>query len=114
MPAARRPPWPGGLPMPSPATVHAEPVPISVVDHRGRPVTVSGRGTVSTAPASVCMPDGERRRIVAWAGPWVVDERWWDQVRHRRLARFQLLTADGQAHLAALERSQWWLMAAYD
>ncbi len=113
-PTARRPPWPGGLPMPSPATVHTEPVPVSVVDHRGRPVTVSGRGAVSTAPARVCMPGGERMRIVAWAGPWVVDEHWWDHARHRRLARFQLLTADGQAHLAAIERSRWWLMAAYD
>ena len=113
-PAVRRPPWPGGLPMPSPATVLAEPVPVSVVDHRGRLVTVSGRGAVSAAPAAVRTAGGERTRIAAWAGPWVVDERWWDPARHRRLARFQLLTVDGHAHLAAIEHGQWWLMAAYD
>lgn len=109
-----RPPWPGGLPAPSPATVLAEPVTISVFDHRGRVVTVSGRGTVSAAPASMRAANGERTPITAWAGPWVVDERWWDPVRHRRMARFQLITADGHAHLAAIERSQWWLMAVYD
>jgi protein ImuB len=58
--------------------------------------------------------DGERSGIAAWAGPWVVDERWWDPARHRRLARFQLLMSDGQAHLVSIERSQWWLMATYD
>jgi protein ImuB len=109
-----RPPWPGGLPMPSPATVHAEPVAVTVVDGRGRPVTVSGRGVVSSAPVAMRTSDGERSGIAAWAGPWVVDERWWDPARHRRLARFQLLMSDGQAHLVSIERSQWWLMATYD
>lgn len=111
---ARRPPWPGGLPMPSPATVHHDPVEVRVVDGRGRPVTVSGRGTVSAAPATVRLPDGAVARVASWAGPWLVDERWWDQARHRRLARFQLLTVDGRAYLAAIERSQWWLLAVYD
>ena len=110
----RRPPWPGGLPMPSPSTVFADPVAVTVVDDRGRPVAVSGRGEVSAAPAVLRTADGVRTRIEAWAGPWLVEERWWDAARHRRLARFQLLTDDGHAHLAALERSQWWLMATYD
>jgi len=100
--------------MPSPATVHHDPVALRVVDGRGRPVTVSGRGTVSAAPARVRTPDGGEARVASWAGPWLVDERWWDQARHRRLARFQLLTVDGRAYLAAIERSQWWLLAVYD
>ena len=29
------------------------------------------------------------------------------------LARFQLLTADGVAHLVALEQHRWWLLATY-
>ena len=101
-------PWPGALPTPSPATVFAEPVAVEVVDGTGAPVTVSGRGAVSAAPARI-----GRAGITAWAGPWVVEERWWDAARHRRLARFQLLTADGRAFLAAVERRQWWVLAEY-
>ena len=101
-------PWPGSLPAPSPATVFAEPVAVEVVDHVGAAVTVSGRGSISAAPARL-----GRAAITAWAGPWVVEERWWDAARHRRLARFQLLTADGRAFLAAVERRQWWVLAEY-
>jgi protein ImuB len=111
---ARRPPWPGALPMPSPATVPVEPVPVDVLDARGRSVSVSGRGSISAAPVVVRTPEGERRGVAAWAGPWLVDERWWDPARHRRLARVQLLTDDGSAHLAVLERGRWSLTATYD
>jgi protein ImuB len=52
--------------------------------------------------------------VAAWAGPWLVDERWWDPARHRRLARVQVLTDDGAAHLAVLEGGQWSLTATYD
>ncbi|MEX1105032.1 MAG: hypothetical protein WEB78_02435 [Ilumatobacteraceae bacterium] len=108
-------PWPGSLPAPSPAEVLHEPVGVDVRDAQGRPVSISGRGVASAAPAvlRVGQPGAAETPIVAWAGPWVVDERWWDAARHRRLARFQLLTADGTAHLATVERGQWWLVARY-
>ena len=51
--------------------------------------------------------------MTAWAGPWVVEERWWDSTRHRRVARYQLLTRSGRAYLAQLERQRWWLVAEY-
>jgi protein ImuB len=105
-------PWPGSLPPPSPAEIHPEPVAADVHDAHGQPVSVSGRGVASGAPAVLCV-DAVETPIVAWAGPWVIDERWWDVSRHRRLARFQLLTADGVAHLATIERRQWWLVARY-
>ncbi|MCU1362060.1 MAG: hypothetical protein JWN99_3349, partial [Ilumatobacteraceae bacterium] len=38
---------------------------------------------------------------------------WWDAAHHRRLARFQLLSTDGRAFLATIERQQWWLVAEY-
>lgn len=100
--------------MPSPATVPDEPMPVDVLDARGRPVSVSGRGAISAVPVLVRTPAGEHWGITAWAGPWLVDERWWDPARHRRLARVQLLTDDGAAHLAVLERGRWSLTATYD
>jgi protein ImuB len=116
-------PWPGCLPPPSPATVLAEPRPVEVIDPAGTPITVSGRGVLSGRPA-VLRPlagseeagwrRGRPRAITAWAGPWPVEERWWEPDRHRRLARFQMLTDDGRAHLVVAEHRRWWISAIYD
>lgn len=105
-------PWPGGLPPPSPSVVHDPAPEIAVVDATGAPVVVGGRGAVSAAPAGVRIGSRDDP-VVAWAGPWVLEERWWDAVRARRTARFQFLTASGRAYLAAVERQRWWLLAEY-
>lgn len=104
-------PWPGQLPTPAPATVHFEPSPTEVTDAQSRPVTVDGRCVISAAPAWLTGPGG-RRRVVSWAGPWPVDERWWD--RRRRYARLQVVTQDGAALLLVLESGRWWVEAEYD
>ncbi len=57
--------------------------------------------------------DGHDHAVEAWAGPWVLEERWWDAVRARRTARFQVLTASGRAWLVAIERQRWWLLGEY-
>jgi protein ImuB len=104
-------PWPGALPAPSPTIVYAEPVEVAVVGASGAPVRVSGRGDVSEAPAVYV--DGSTRHVVqAWVGPWPVEQRWWSQ-HSRRLARFQLVTEQGVAHLVALEQQRWVLLATY-
>jgi protein ImuB len=105
-------PWPGRLPSPSPTVVHSPPRPIEVRDLAGAPVRVSGRGVVSAPPASVLMAGGGDD-VTAWAGPWPVDERWWDVVRARRMARFQVLTGSGRLLLVMVEHGAWWLAAEY-
>jgi protein ImuB len=107
-------PWPGSLPSPSPATVFVEPRTAQVLDATGCSVGVSGRGAVTTAPARISVDGGAWDEVVAWAGPWPVDERWWDAPAHRRRARFQVVTVDGSAWLLALETGHWWAEAAYD
>jgi protein ImuB len=52
--------------------------------------------------------------VVAWAGPWPLDERWWDPAAARRRARFQIVTADGLARLLTLEGGRWSVEATYD
>jgi protein ImuB len=106
-------PWPGQLPPPSPAVVHQNPIAVTVADSGGAPVAVSGRGAISAAPATLYSASGSSERVVAWAGPWLLEERWWDAARQRRMARFQLLTESGRAFLATVERHQWWLVAEY-
>jgi len=107
-------PWPGRLPTPSPARVLPVPVRVEVVDRHDRPVGVSGRGLATAAPARVRIAGGPAQAVAGWAGPWPVDERWWDTATHRRRARFQVLTEAGVALLLAVEEGQWWLEATYD
>ena len=107
-------PWPGGLPPPGPATVHRRPLAAEVVDATGGAVTVSGRGQASAAPARVSIAGGPWADVAAWAGPWPLDERWWDARAHRRRARWQMVTPEGTAYLLALENGRWWLEATYD
>ena len=116
-------PWPGCLPPPSPATVYADAHPVEVLDDGGEPVRVSGRGAVSSRPAVLRMMIGDEasgwRRgrpqpIRAWAGPWPVEQHWWEPTRHRRLARFQVVTTEDQAYLVIAEHRRWWLSAVYD
>ena len=107
-------PWPGRIPSPLPSLVHELAIPATINDADGHAVVVSGRGVVSSVPVTI-KPAGEASRaITGWAGPWPLDERWWDVDGHRRQARFQVLTESGTAYLAVLEGGSWWIEATYD
>lgn len=108
------PPWPGRLPAPAPATVRRVPVPVELVDNEGTPVRVTARGAVPMPPARLRIDGGRWHDVQAWAGPWPVDERWWDGAAHRRRARFQVQDDRGAAHLVVLEGGRWWVEATYD
>ncbi len=107
-------PWPGRIPPPAPATVHPVPLPAEVLDADGRAVTITGRATVSAPLARVALAGQPPAAVVAWAGPWPVDERWWDPAAHRRRARTQVVTADGGAYLLVVEGGRWAVEATYD
>jgi protein ImuB len=107
-------PWPGALPPPSPVVTHERPLPAAVVDAEGRPVGVTGRGLVSAEPQQVAVAGAPPAPVVAWAGPWPVDERWWDPASARRRARLQVVLPDGEAHLLGLEGGRWEVEATYD
>jgi len=113
-PALRPAPWPGRVPDPAPAIVHPEPLPAEVVDAAGVGVTVDGRSLLSAPPSRLRVEGGDWTAIAAWAGPWPVDERWWDPGAHRRLARLQVTTGEGAAHLLKLTGGRWWVEATYD
>ncbi len=107
-------PWPGRVPDPAPAIVHPEPLPAEVVDAAGAGVTVDGRSLLSAPPSRLRVEGGGWTAIAAWAGPWPVDERWWDPGAHRRLTRLQVTTGEGAAHLLKLTGGRWWVEATYD
>ena len=107
-------PWPGQIPAPVPATVCRDPLPARVADGVGAPVTVTGRAQISAPPARMSVDGGPWLAITAWAGPWPVAERWWRPQAARRRARFQLVTEDGAAWLAAVQDGRWQIEARYD
>ena len=108
------PPWPGSVPPPYPAVVHPVPLAAEVVDPDGAPVTVGGRGLPSGEPTQLSIGGGRWAAIAGWAGPWLLDERWWDPSSHRRRARWQVRTEDGAAHLLFSEGGRWAIEATYD
>jgi protein ImuB len=112
LPAGR--PWPGRIPAPAPATVYSVPRPARVTDDSGDAVSVTGRAVVSAAPAQLSADGGPWLTVTAWAGPWPVSERWWATATARRRARFQLVTEDGNAWLAAVQEGRWLIEASYD
>ena len=112
-PATGAPPWPGALPSPSPACVFPERQDCEVLDASGEPVGVTGRGAITAVPA-VLVRGRRREPIHAWAGPWPVEERWWDPAQSSRRVRCQLVTHAGEALLVSLQAGAWGIDARYD
>ncbi len=108
-------PWPGSIPPPAPARVFPEPQPALVTGTDGRPVAVTDRGLVTGEPALFSVERmSTPTRVQAWAGPWPIDELWWDPTQARRVARFQVVGVDGSAWLLVVEDGCWWCEARYD
>jgi len=119
--------WRGALPSPAPSLVFdasANAAEIRVLDAAGCAVTVDARHAMSGDPSVVGI-DERLYDVVAWAGPWPLEERWWDPRRARRAVRLQLLvrsrssahraspSVHGIAMVAVLERRVWRLAAWY-
>jgi protein ImuB len=97
-----------------------------VLDVSGRTVMVDARHAMSGEPTCVWVGD-TACDVVAWAGPWPLEERWWDARRARRAVRLQVVvqarerqnaaprqnTAPRQAMVVVLERRVWRLAAWY-
>lgn len=107
-------PWPGRVPAPAPSRVFAEPLATAVVGATGQPVVVTERGSVTCEPARFRTPAGWQP-VDAWAGPWPVDEQWWEAGGDGcRTARFQVVGVDGSAWLMRCDGDTWWTEASYE
>jgi protein ImuB len=118
-PVGRRPaelPWPGSIPPPAPTRVFAERRPAMVYGPAGRPITLTDRGLITAEPTTFTTDtdNDPTRRIQSWAGPWPIEELWWDPAKARRIARFQVVGVDGSAWLLVLENGRWFAEARYE
>ena len=123
-------PWPGQLPQPAPTVIFGDTGgqersdsgsnPVELLDAQGDPVRVTARGVFTAEPVRL---DGAgshyRGELSWWAGPWPVDERWWDQNQEAgrsgpgRTARAQVLVAD-TALLLCYRQRRWYLEGVYE
>jgi protein ImuB len=112
-------PWPGHLPAPAPSVVLDPPAPIELLDAGGRSVVVGERGALQRPPDRIGLRREPPVAVTSWAGPWPADERWWDPASAVRVARMQLVDANGRAYLVAGEMAgesqpRWVLEGIYD
>ena len=112
-------PWPGRLPSPAPSVLIDPPAAVAVLDEIGQPVVITERGGVIRPPARLGVGNDPPVAVTSWAGPWPVDERWWDPGQSTRVARLQLVDARGRAYLVAGEMRRtdaprWSLEGIYD
>jgi protein ImuB len=89
-----------------------------LLDVDGNPVRVTSRGLFSADPSRLAAP-GRDGRLSWWAGPWPVDERWWDpdQAKAGRTARAQVLVGDderSQALLLCYRQRRWYVEGIYE
>ncbi|SPM32699.1 DNA repair polymerase [Mycobacterium rhizamassiliense] len=109
-------PWPGRLPDPSPTVLLDDPV--ELLDGQGNPVRVTSRGMFSADPARL-VARGQDDPLRWWAGPWPVDERWWDTDlgltgSGGRTARAQVLLESERALLLCYRQRRWYLEGSYE
>jgi protein ImuB len=127
-------PWPGRLPAPSPTRLlRAAQSRVALRDDRDRDVTLTDRGQFSTVPRWCVIDGGRRTRVLGWAGPWMLDEQWWERpgspgpavpatllttsavdVSLPRRARVQLELADGAPVLLGYLADSWAIEGVYD
>jgi protein ImuB len=107
-------PWPGRLPGFAPTAVLRSRPRVALTDPAGRDVAVDDRGAISGPPATLVAPGRRATRVESWAGPWPLEERWWDPAAAVRVSRLQVACADGTAWLLAVDADGWWAEARYD
>ncbi|MDR1824107.1 MAG: DNA polymerase Y family protein [Bifidobacteriaceae bacterium] len=111
-PAPLRPPdqpWPGSLPDPAPAVIPAAPVPVTVADAAGQPVSVSATLELSGKPARV-----GQAAVSGWAGPWPVVEQWWGPQAKRRVYLQVQVDQPVRQLLLCCEAGDWAVEGVYE
>lgn len=93
--------WRGALRGPLPASIVHPAAACMLIDATGTPIEVTEEALLSGQPAGLSW--GKRSfSVLAWAGPWPLDERWWRG--GAPCARLQVVGEDGEGQHA-------WLLA---
>ena len=87
-----------------------------LLDASGRSVVVTERGIMPSPPALFGFGGERPMAITSWAGPWPVDERWWNAEAARHVVRCQVVDVRGRAYLisGSMPAGEWQVDAIYD
>lgn len=106
--------WPGAVVGKSPMCNFDPPEKAKLLDASNNPIKVHATGLASGDPkyieSKVLKPP--RQEIKDFAGPWPLEDRWWDEKKRRRMCRFQI-TCDSGAYLVVTSGDSAGVAAVY-
>jgi|GEM_PF-4859752 len=98
--------WPGAIVGKTPMCEFNPPERARLLDSSNNPVKVHATGLASASPkyveSNALRPS--RQEIKDFAGPWPLEDRWWDEKNRRRVCRFQIVCESG-AYLVSMKGS---------
>ncbi|MDJ0392684.1 DNA polymerase Y family protein [Rhodococcus sp. G-MC3] len=106
-------PWPGRLPQPAPAAVMDNCPRVILEDIDGNGVNIGARGGFDADPV-VLRWGSKKWPLLGWAGPWPMDERWWDPITGMQGARLQVLFEEHRAVLLVYDGDEWRVEGIYE
>ena len=111
-------PWPGAVPHPAPTIVFPDPHHIDLVGYCGHSLIVTGDGMLACSdgctgeirPARM-LEEHVSQPIIDFAGPWIIEQRWWDPRRSRRA--YLQTVSESVAALIYREDEAWYVEGLY-
>lgn len=107
--------WPDRVPVP--VRLFRPALAVELRGPAGVTVDVDDRRLISTPPTTLYRSGAAEVRVLGWAGPWPIRERWWERTR-RRGSWTQLVVEGSPGVESALllfhDQRRWWLVGCYD
>lgn len=129
-------PWPGRIPPPLPTVIPVTAPGCALVAADGTPIVVNPGGALVPAesrhthaghphdePVPALLTPAESvgwltaspRRVRAWAGPWPVSERWWNQGSRGAWLQVEVERHEGSGVVLLVHRQgAWWVEGVHD
>ncbi len=106
--------WPGAIVGKTPMCNFEQPIKARLLDKNNQPIKVHATGILESELVyieSAAISPG-RQEVKDFAGPWPLEDNWWDEKKRRRICRFQVLCSSG-AYLIVTKGSESHLVAQY-
>jgi protein ImuB len=89
--------WPGAIVGKTPMCSYEPGAQARLLDADNDPVRVHATGIMKTEPVYIESPvlSPGRQEVTNFAGPWPLEDYWWDEKKRRRVCRFQIVCEAG-------------------
>ena len=105
--------WPGAIIGRTPMIQYDKPVAARLLDGNNLPIRIHATGLANADPKFLesSLLHG-RAEISNFAGPWPLEDRWWDEEKHRRICRYQIV-CENKAYLVTTSGESANIIAQY-